>query len=647
MRPGPGGLFKMNIKMGRSLAAAFAVHAAVTAMATGVEDKVGDVLSPSAPGAVHVTGHVGAVIDKVIGTRILSENAAAVIYPETIEAFRRRVDDRMIPNRGQWQGEFWGKWILSAVATQRYTDDARLKALVARAVDELVATQREDGYIGTYHDSGFVKLPDGKGSNWNVWTRKYTLWGLLEAGDLTGNAAALEASRRLLDHLMTEVGPGAVPIRDTGNFAGLPSCSILTPVVMLYRRTGDPRYLGYAHYIVHQWGAVPGQPPDILNKGLEGRPIDEWFARPETWTKAYEFISCVEGMVELYRATGNLDFLRAAENIHRLLREHERTVFGGIGKDDKLLKASLLLETEAEVCDAIYWNRLSAQLLRLTGKAAYADEIERTLYNVLLGAMNADGSWGVRRLCLSGAHFPAPSHCNLKTHHCCVDNMPRGLLQVPEVAVMGGPATDDVTINLYLPGDAHVVQSSGAKVTLRLSTKYPEDGRISVGVIPAKPAEFTLRFRIPPWSINTSIRINGAQYPAVLADGYAKVRREWRTGDQVDLELDMRTRLVEFPGDRIKPALERHVALMRGPVLLARDIRLGQPNIHDPVGIAAGSDGCVTAVPREGPKGMWLTFDITSAGGEVIRMGDYSSVGQTWQKETSDFRVWLPVRLQH
>lgn len=523
-----------------------------------VTHAIHDRLIMPLPGDVWIEGRVGEAMNRILDARILSDAARNSVLAEAEEAFRRRVDDRLVPGQGLWQGEFWGKWMLSAVAAQRHTGNAQLRATLASTVAAILATRRPDGYIGTYHDSAFVRSPDGKKNNWNVWCRKYTLWALIEAADLLSSPAALEGARGLMDHLMTEVGPSAVPIVETGKFAGLPSSSILGPVVELYRRTGDRRYLDYARYIVAQWGSRPGQPPNILAKGLEGRPVDEWFPDPASWTKAYEFISCVEGMVELYRATGDADLLLAAVQIHAALREHERTIFGGIGKNDKLLKAARRLETEAEVCDAVYWNRLSAQLLRLTAEPVYAYEFERTLYNVLLAARRADGAWGVRRLCLSGEHWPAPPHCQMQHQHCCVANAPRGFLQAADIAVMRGPASDGITVNLFLPGTATLRWDGGGDVRVAIATAYPEDGRVSLA-IDAGGRRVPVRVRIPAWRRRAELRV-GSDTRAATPDSYAEVARAWSPGDRIDLDLDL-TR-ASSPGSR-PPTPARRTGLSR------------------------------------------------------------------------------------
>ena len=142
--------------------------------AAPVADKIQDCVSPVPLGALRWEGHLGERLDTLARARILDAEAWQQFYPETEDAFRLRQDDEKFPKQGVWSGEFWGKYILSAIAAQRYYQSAELKQRVAQAVRGLLSAQEPNGYLGTYKHSDFFR-----GNTWNVWNRKYTLWGLL------------------------------------------------------------------------------------------------------------------------------------------------------------------------------------------------------------------------------------------------------------------------------------------------------------------------------------------------------------------------------------------------------------------------------------------------------------------------------------
>ena len=145
-----------------------------------------------------------------------------------------------------------------------------------------------------------------------------------------------------------------------------------------------------------------------------------------------------------------------------------------------------------------------------------------------------------------------------------------------------------------------------------MQTVYPADGRVRIAVGLPKSEAFALRLRIPQWSERTSLRINGAPYDGYLIPGtYASIERTWNEGDRIELDLDMRARVVDAPsgsGDR---------AIVRGPVVLAFDTRLipRRDGVSEPpmyrYEFDCDADGYIDAMPTESPvSGVAMTFDF-------------------------------------
>jgi hypothetical protein len=595
-----------------------------------------DVFSRLPLNDIRLGGRLGRAIDLCVKNRVTAQDSEHLVEP-----FRKRAETNC------WSSEFWGKWFTSAVAAQRYTGDSNALAAVTSSARSLMATQTAEGYIGTYSPANRLKT-------WDVWGRKYTLLGLLAYHDLTGDRAALASARRLADHLTTEVGPGRASIVMNGAYRGMASSSILEPIVLLYDRTREARYLAFAEHIVAQWETSDG--PRLVSKALAGVPVAERFPPPPKWftwengQKAYEMMSCYEGLLELYRVTGNPDHLAAVVKTYENIRDTEINVagsgasmecwYGGAAK--QTAQARHMMET----CVTMTWMKLGQNLLRLTGDPRIADDIERSAYNALLASMLPDGSSFAKYSPLNGHRALGEIQCDSGLN-CCSANGPRAMLMLPETAVMTAP--DGVVVNLYSPSQANVALSAGGRVRIEQETDYPLSGSIAIRLTPDRARAFALRLRVPAWSERASVTVNGAPVADAQPGAYARVERTWRAGDEVRLELDLRARVVRAPA-----AGDRHVAVVRGPVVLARDSRLaggaapgsGQA-VDEVASLRADADGHVTLEPAPSkPDPVWMAFrtpfehGLHDAQGELF-FTDYASSGNAWS-ESNRFRVWLP-----
>ena len=384
-------------------------------------------------------------LERFVEERVLSQRAKGEYYDEAANAFRTHYDDN-----GSWQGEYWGKTMLGAAATAALRRDRDLgEWIVRKAVAFVDEFQRPDGYICTYSDENAIG-PNPDGSErfcWNLWSRKYTLWALLEASRLAESDPELAkrvpgaaekllgAARRLMDHWIGQMEKGKVKIEQTGYFAGIPSMSVLKPLMLLYRRTGDRKYLDYARSIVAVWERGDGSMPALVTKALSGRPVSEWYPNPGWWAKAYEMMSCYEGLLDYADATGERRLVEAVRSFADLAEKYEGNPFGSVGYFDHLSAAKECPNATTEVCDVIHWMRLNRALFAATGDARCIDRIENAYLNGFLPAIFWDGTWACHATRSHGTRqFAAPHQVGMKFHQCCVDNAPRVPLDLYESA---------------------------------------------------------------------------------------------------------------------------------------------------------------------------------------------------------------------
>jgi uncharacterized protein len=597
-----------------------------------VVNIVQDKIMSYSPAFFKIEGYLGDKINLVIEKRIKSQDVDYLVEP-----FRHKDETHL------WQSEFWGKWILSAISSYDYNRDAEMLIVIRKSASELLATQMPSGYIGNYSDSAQLQ-------QWDIWGRKYTLLGLLAYYDLTGDKTTLKASCSLADNLLTQVGPGKVNIIKTGNYRGMPSCSILEPMVYLYRRTGDKRYLDFAKYIVEQWETPEG--PKLISKALAGIPVSERFPHPSVWwsydngQKAYEMMSCYEGLLELYRITGEPTYLKAVEMTVKNIIESEINIAGS-GTAFECFYQGARYQTEPtyhtmETCVTMTWMKLCLNLLRLTENPLYADQIEKSTYNALMASTKGDGSQIAKYSPLGGIRHAGEDQCGMHIN-CCNANGPRAFLMLPRFSVMG--VQNEIFINMYGQSESVIPLNPKNKVTIDQISDYPVSDKVEINISPEKSGSFTIAFRIPEWSGNSVMTINGTEVPVVIAGTYKKITRVWSKTDKVVLKMDLTGRLVTING---------YQAILRGPVVLARDTRFGDGFIYESAVIKADTGKINLAESANKPSNVWMSFTAplvlgTDLEGDFqnprqINFCDFASAGNTWG-EDSRYRVWIPTTL--
>ena len=154
---------------------------------------------------IHIDGEIGARFDRFVHERISGEFAVNEILSEALDCFADQYDDEYAA--GMWRGEFWGKQILSACRVCHMKGDDGLREAIRRSAYDLIAYQREDGYLSTYRDSDNIcpcDTADGTREvgwecfyNWNVWGQKYTLWALIECAQLLDDEYLLNRCVRM------------------------------------------------------------------------------------------------------------------------------------------------------------------------------------------------------------------------------------------------------------------------------------------------------------------------------------------------------------------------------------------------------------------------------------------------------------------
>jgi len=490
--------------------------------------------------------------------------------------------------------------------------------------------------------------PDSGGGD--LWERKYVLLGLEEYYEqVEADPEVLACMVRQADCLISQIGePPKTPITELGWSPNhIESSTLLEPIMRLYKLTGYPRYLEFARYIVEVGGGSKGY--NLFQQALDNVPPHKMGG---PYPKAYEMMSLFEGLVEYYRVTGNPRWKEAALNLYRNIRAQEITLIGNAGGDQPyhpnvygeawdhtaFEQTNPDITRMMETCVGVTWLKFCSQLLRLEGDSTPADDIEKYIYNGLLGAMKPTGD-GFSYVNLLNGEKVTNQGWGWKfddlTVTCCNLNGPMGLAYIPYIAVMN--SAPGPVVNLYNAGKFNLQTPSGRPLKLDFVTEYPLSEKVLIHVKPEQSENFTLSLRIPTWSAKTQVSVNGRKYRPAAGE-YFKLNRKWKPTDKVEITFDMKCSLIDAPRGS-NPKGNDFQALTWGPLVLARDENT-DPRYNQPVTVLADPAGIVKAV-RTTPTlpATRIEFIIPTAQGP-IRMIDYSSVNGWQGKKVC---TWLPM----
>ena len=583
-------------------------------------------------GAARYTGKADEAVRFTLRHQLLD----AAMWRKFIDVFKEdsdAIDDG-------WRCEYWGKTMRGGCLTYQYTGDEALYDTLREAAEGLLAAQRPNGAFSTYPQDDCWK-------GWDIWGRKYVLTGFLhfyrickdEALKARVFAAMTAHAQRLFDAL----GEGKTEITLTStSWGGVNSCSVLEPIVDLYKLTGDGRCLDFARYILSTGGCKDGNLIELA--AADKLPPYEY---PEV--KAYETISFFEGLLAMYEVTGDRFYLDTVEKFAAQVAATDITAIGCAGCTHELFDHSAVRQTVfsegimQETCVTITWMRFCARLFALTGKERYFAEVERSAYNALYGAINEHmlmqrdartGDW------LSALPFDSYSPLVDRTrgrgvgglkffrsggfYGCCACIASAGTALPPLLAVT--QTADGVSVNTYLSGGVTLTTPAGKKLTAVCQTNYPAamDARLTVS--PEAPERFTVRLRVPSFVKKPVVCVNGEPVATDPVDNYVAITREWR-GDTVTLTGGIALETETLNGK---------TAYRYGALTLARDAQK-EPGADLGAPLVLSGAPAQRAAPETGEA---VRFLLPKADGGNAVLTDYASCGKRWDKPHAEVCVW-------
>lgn len=534
------------------------------------------------------------IADEFWSPRIETNRKVTIPY-----AFKKCEETGRIDNfakaAGLMEGKFEGKYfndsdvykvIEGAAYSLKTHPDPQLEKYVDSVIDKIAAAQWEDGYLYTFY-SVPQRQPEKRWTNIKVRHELYCAGHFFEAAvayyQATGKRKILDVAVRFADHIDSVFGPDRR--HDPPGHE-----EIEIGLVKLYRQTGNKKYLKLAEFFIDQRGYPRGR--ELYGPySQDHKPVVE---QDEAVGHAVRATYLYSGITDVAALTGNDDYVKAVDRIWENVVSKKLYITGGVGARHKgeafgdnyeLPNKTAYNETCAAIGKAL-WNH---RLFLLHGDAKYIDVLERVIYNGFLSGISMTGD---------RFFYPNPLASDGKERSpwfgcaCCPVNVVRFIPSIPGYAY--AKRNDSIYVNLFI-GSSAKLKLKNNTVLLKQKTKYPWDGNVEITVEPQRSTEFTVNIRIPGWaqdrpvpsdlyqymktsSESAELSVNGKTMPMDMDKGFARIKRTWKSGDIIELNLPMPVRRV-ICNEKVKENVDK-VALERGPIVYCAESADNGPNVH-------------------------------------------------------------------
>lgn len=576
----------------------------------------------------------------------------------------------------QWNdGDFY-KWLEAAIATYAVTQDQALGEAIDISIAAIVAVQREDGYI---HTPVLIRARNGDTSakpfenrlNFEMYNMGHLMTTACLHYRLTQKTDLLDAAEKAAQFMMKAFED---PNPELARNAVCPSHYM--GAIELYRTTSKPEYLKLAQTFLDMRNLV-------TEGGDDNQDLVPFVEQKEAVGHAVRANYLYAGAADLYAETGDKSLLEPLQTIWENLVQKKLYITGAcgalydgaspdgsadqahitrthqsFGRNYQLPNTTAHNETCANIAGAM-WNW---RMFLLTGEAKYVDLVELALYNSILSGVSLDGT---EYFYVNPLRVVDPLPVELRyprtrqkffTSFCCPPNVVRTIAELSGYAY--SKSNDSVYVNLYGSNTLNTTLAD-APLQITQSTNYPWNGKITLTIDECPNKEFSLKLRIPGWSEGATIKINGKPVTeTILASEYFEIRRTWKTGDVVTLDLPMPAQLIE--SHPLVEETQHQVAIKRGPIVyclesadLPKDVQLEDVVIPADAKLTTKFDadllGGVEVVETEA-----LVEPATDWGSELYRPKQPAEAKTiplrlipyyAWaNRGAEEMTVWLPVK---
>jgi DUF1680 family protein len=465
----------------------------------------------------------------------------------------------------------------------------KMQATLEKWIPVILAAQEPDGYIQTAYtlrDTTRWKerwAPETRG-NHEGYVAGYFIESAINHYTLTeGKDKRLyDAAKKMADCWVTNIGPGKKAWYDGHQEMEQALVRFGRFVNDMEGQGNGDSYISLAKFLLDNRGGGSEYDQSHL-------PVQQQY---EAVGHAVRAVYNYSGMADIAAETGDVDYQSAVISLWDNMVNKKYYITGGIGSGESSEgfgpDYSLRNNAYCESCSSCGLIFFQYKMNLAYHDAKYADLYEETMYNALLGSLSLDGKY----FYYDNPLISARSRYAWHVCPCCVGNIPRTLLMIPTWTYV--KSNDGLYVNLFIGSTINVENAGGTNIEIIQKTNYPWDGKVSIIINPAQSKEFTVYVRVPDRSTSKlyssvplvkglkSLNVNGKIYPQKIENGYAMIKRTWKKGDKIDLEIPMEVQTIT--ADKRIDADSGRIALRYGPLIYNVE-KADQPDIDKYIGL--------------------------------------------------------------
>ena len=449
------------------------------------------------------------------------------------------------------RGHFEGHYLSACALISASAGDSEMKARGEEMVAEMLRCQKKagDGYLAAFPPEFFDRLKNGK----NVWVPFYTvhkiLAGLVDMHRIAGSKDALVAAEGMAQWTKRWLDP--IPDDQLQRIMETEFGGMADSLVDLYRITGNADYLAAARRFEHKRVMDPLAAGRDELRGLHAN------------TQIPKMI----GAANAFEATGEARYRLIAEFFWNQVANHRAYCTGGTsnqegwrGGPDEL--STQLSATTHECCCTYNMLKLTRHLFSWSPKAQYADYYERALFNGIQSTISPDIGTTMYYIPMASGYWRIFARPN-ESFWCCTGSGVENFSKLTDSIYFHDNA--GLWVNLFVPSELDWAEKG---LKLRQETKVPDEGSATLTVTAAKPVECDVRLRVPYWATaGYRVKVNGkAVEGRAEPSSFLTVKRTWKSGDRIEIDMPMTVRVQSTPDD---PKVQ---AYLYGPSVLAGDL---------------------------------------------------------------------------